>query len=125
MRWPGHRFIFGIFVSVLIVWAGAMAVSMRRAALPPEAAGPLLAVFEPGTPENSIFASIVNAGGKPVRPTWLSFVWVVAGEEPGLAGKLEAAGAIGTYGELAISPALEGCFAYADTRVADMFVMRP
>jgi hypothetical protein len=122
---PGHRLILGIFVSVLIVWAGAMAFAMRQAALPPEAAGPLLAVFEPGTPEDAIFAAVVNAGGRPVRATWLPFVWVVAGEEAGLAGRIEAAGALGTYSELAISPSLEGCFAYADTKIAELFVVRP
>jgi hypothetical protein len=122
---PGHRLILGVFAAVLMIWAGAMAITMRKAALPPTAPGPLLAVFEPGTSDDQIFAAIVGAGGKPMRATWLPFVWAVAGEEPGLAGRLQSAGAIGAYGELAISPSLAGCFAYADARIAEMFVIRP
>lgn len=125
MRWPGHRLVLGLFVAVLAIWTAAMAFTLRRAALPAGAAGPLLAVFEIGTSEDDIFAAIIAAGGKPLRPTWLPFVWTVAGDEPGLAGRLEAAGAAGTYRELPVTPSLAGCFAYADTKLAALFELRP
>ena len=98
---------------------------MRQAALPPEAPGPLLAVFEPGMSEDEIFARIVAANGKPLRGTWLGFVWVVAGEEAGLAGRLEAQGAIGAYSELPFNASLAGCFAFADAKMADALSWRP
>ncbi len=85
----------------------------------------MLAVFEPGIGEDELFGKLIAAGGRPVRRTWLPFVWVVSGSEPGFAGRLERQGALGAYGELPFAPAVAGCFAYADAKVADMFTLRP
>jgi hypothetical protein len=123
--WPGHKFAAVFGGLVLITWLIVMAVTMRQAALPPEAPGPLLAVFEPGMSENEMFARIIAADGKPLRGTWLGFVWVVAGEEKGLAGRLESQGAIGTYAELPFNPSLAGCFAFVDAKASEVFSLRP
>jgi hypothetical protein len=123
--WPGHRFAAAFGGIVLVVWLIVMAVMMRQAALPPEAPGPLLAVFEPGMSEDEMFARIIAANGKPLRGTWLGFVWIVQGEETGLAGRLEAQGAIGTYSELPFNASLAGCFAFADAKAAGAFSLRP
>ncbi|MGQ0485464.1 MAG: hypothetical protein ACT4SY_08960 [Hyphomicrobiales bacterium] len=125
MRWPSHRLALTLFITVLGVWIVVMAAIMRAAALPPEASGPMLAVFEPGTPEDQLFASLVDAGAKPVRATAFGFIWVVAGDEPGLAGRLIERGAIGAYAELPLSPSIAGCFALADAKVAEMFSAGP
>lgn len=97
-----------------------MAVVMRAAALTPEASGTMLAVFDPGTSEGDIFARLTRADARPVRPTAFGFIWIVAGG-PGLAGRLKQQGAIGAYRELPISPTIAGCFAFADSKAADMF----
>lgn len=123
--WPGHRFALAFGGIVLLVWLVVMAATMRRAALPPEAPGPLLAVFDPGMSEDEMFARIAAANGKPVRSTWLGFVWIVQGDEAGLAGRLEAQGAIGTYSELPFNASLAGCFAFADAKMAEAFSLRP
>jgi hypothetical protein len=123
--WPGHRFALSLGAAVIAVWLVGMALTVRSAALPPEASGPMLVVFEPGTPEDQMFANIVAAEAKPVRGTWLGFVWVVAGDEPGLAGRLSDKGAIGTYAELPFSPSVAGCFAYADAKAAELLAIRP
>jgi hypothetical protein len=120
MRWAGHRLALGVFAGVIVLWLIIMAVLMRQAALPAEASGPLLAVFEPGTPPAEVFAAITKAGGNPVRETAFGFIWVVAGDEPGLAGRLEQEGAIGAYAELPLSPSIAGCFALADAKVSEM-----
>lgn len=125
MNWPFHRIAIGLLTGIIAVWLAGMAIAMRHAALPPEATGPMLAVFEPGTPQDRIFASIIASGAKPVRETWLGFAWVVAGDEPGMAGKLAENGAIGTYAEMPFSPSITGCFAYADAKMAELFVIRP
>ena len=125
MRWPGHGFALSLAAGVLAVWLGAMVVVMRAAALPPEATGPMLAVFEPGTPEDEIFASLLRAEARPIRGTWLGFVWVVTSDEPGLVAKLKANGALGAYAEMPFSPTLAGCFAYADSKMAELFTVRP
>ena len=62
-NWPGHRFAAAFAGVVLILWLAVMAVMMRLAALPPEAPGPLLAVFEPGMSEDEMFARIIAANG--------------------------------------------------------------
>lgn len=98
-----------------------MAVIMRAGALPAEATGTMLAVFEPNTPSDRVFASIVNAGAKPIRQTSFGFIWVVTSDEPGLAGKLKQYGAIGSYRDLPLSPTIAGCFALADAKVAQTF----
>ena len=118
MAFPGHRMALAFFAGVLLVWLAAMAVVMRHAALPPDASGPMLAIFEPGTPEDLIFASLARAEARIVRHGGLGFIWVVAGDEPGLAGRLEREGALGAYRELPVSPVIAGCFAFADAKVA-------
>jgi hypothetical protein len=125
MRWPGHRFAALLFCAILIAWLAVMAIVMRRAALPPEVSGPMLAVFEPGTSADEIFAKLVKAEAKPIRPTAFGFIWVVAGEQPGLAGRLLALGAIGTYAELPLSPSIAGCFALADAKVSELLSAGP
>jgi hypothetical protein len=121
MRWPGHRLAFGLFFGVLLVWIVVMAAVMRDAALPRDATGVMLAVFEPGTPEDQIFTRLTLANAKPVRPTAFGFIWIVAGDEPRLAGRLRDNGAIGAYRDLPISPTLAGCFALADAKVTAAF----
>jgi hypothetical protein len=118
MRWSGHRLAITFFLSVIGLWIIVMAVLMRQGSLPPEASGPMLAVFEPGTPSEDIFAKLVNTGAKPVRETAFGFIWVVAGDEPGLAGRLAQQGAIGAYRELPLNPSIAGCFALADAKIA-------
>ncbi len=116
MKLPGHKLALALFAGVLLVWIIGMAVVMRHAALAPEASGAMLAVFEPGMDEDAVFASLTRAGARIVRPSGLGFVWVVTSEEPGLAGRLVAEGALGAYRDLPISPTIAGCFAYADAR---------
>jgi hypothetical protein len=118
MKWPGHRLALGLFSGVIAIWLAAMALIMRDAALPPEATGPMLAVFEPGTPEDQIFAALTRAEARIVKPSGFGFIWVVAGETPGLAGRLAAEGALGACRELPISPTIAGCFALADAKIA-------
>ena len=120
MKTPGHRLALTLFLTVLATWLAAMAIIMRHAALPPEASGTMLVVFEPGTSEPQAFASLTRAEARVVKQTDLSFVWIVAGEEPGLAGRLIAEGALGAYRELPISPTIAGCFALADAKAASL-----
>lgn len=120
MKRPGHRLALTLFLAVLLVWLAAMAIVIRHASLPPEASGPMLVVFEPGTSEELAFASLTRAEARVVKQTDLGFVWIVAGEEPGLAGRLVAEGAIGAYRELPISPTIAGCFALADAKAASL-----
>ena len=72
----------------------------------------MLAVFEPGTTPDDIFVKLTTAGARPIRETAFGFIWVVAGDEAGLAGRLASQGAIGAYRELPLNPTIAGCFAY-------------
>jgi hypothetical protein len=116
-----HLFAARLFGAVLLAWTVLMALLVRNAALPPEASGTMLAVFEPKTTETQALAAIIHAGGNVVRKSGLDFVWIVQSDEPRLAGRLKEAGALGAYRELPISPALAGCFAVADAKVASAF----
>lgn len=120
MRFSGHRLALMLFMGVLLVWLIGMAVVIRHAALPAEASGPMLAVFEPGMAEEDIFARLTRAEARIVKQSGLPFIWVVAGDEPGLAGRLKAEGALGAYRELPVSPVIAGCFALADAKVANL-----
>jgi hypothetical protein len=125
MRWPGHRLALVLGLAIVLAWLLTMSLVVRAAALEPRATGKMLAVFEPGTSQDIIFDSLLAAGGKPLRSTWLPFVWVVVGDEDGFAGRLREHGAIGAYGELPFAPSVAGCLAYADAKVAEIFSLRP
>jgi hypothetical protein len=120
MRLSGHRLALALFAGVVAVWLIGMAVVIRHAALPAEASGPMLAVFEPGLQEQEMFARLARAEARIVKQSGLPFIWVVAGDEPGLAGRLKAEGALGAYRELPVSPVIAGCFALADAKVAGL-----
>ncbi|MBI2719312.1 MAG: hypothetical protein HYX36_11235 [Rhizobiales bacterium] len=120
MGWPGHRLAMSLFAGVILAWLALMAVVMRQAALPPEASGTMLAVFEPATSADEIFVRLTRANARPVRPTAFGFIWIVAGDAPGLAGRLRREGAIGVYRDLPISPTIAGCFAFADAEVSGL-----
>jgi hypothetical protein len=120
MTWPGHRFAITLFLSVIAIWLIAMFALMRASALPDDASGQMLVVFEPSTPKETAFASIVNAGAKPIRETAFGFIWVVDGK----AGALVSNGALGAYRELPINPTIAGCVAIADAKVANAFGWR-
>ncbi len=121
MNAGSHKFALVFFGTVLLVWFVGMALFVRHSALPPDASGTMLAVFEPSTSQEEALAAIIKAGGNVVKKSGLDFVWVVQSEEAGLAGKLKANGALGAYRELPISPALAGCFAVADAKVEAAF----
>jgi len=121
MNGHGHRLAFSVFFGVIAIWLVAMAVLMRASALPPEASGVMLAVFEPGTPSDTIFAKLAAAEARPIRETAFGLIWVVTGDTAGLAGRLHDQGAIGAYRDLPISPTIAGCFAFADAKVANAF----
>jgi hypothetical protein len=59
MRWPGHRLALALGLAVLIAWLVTMSLVVRAAALEPRATGKMLAVFEPGTTQDVIFASLL------------------------------------------------------------------
>ena len=119
MRWPGHRLAVSLFLAVLVVWIAIMAVLMRQASLPHEASGPMLVVFQPGTPPDDLFAKLNIPEASPIRETAFGFIWAEAGSEPELAGRLAAQGAIGAYRELPLNPTIAGCFALADAKIAE------
>ncbi len=121
MNWPGHRLAIALFSAVLSIWLVAMTFLMHRAVLPAEATGTMIAVFEPSVTEDKAFATLVAAGANVVRKTSFDFIWVVTSDQPGLAGRLVANGALGAYRELPISPSIAGCFAIADAKVAEAF----
>ena len=117
MRWPGHRFALVAFFGVIAVWLIAMFAIMRDAALPADATGVMLVVFEPGIADDKAFAAITRANAKPIRKTAFGFIWVVEGN----AGKLQAEGALGSYRDLPINPEIAGCVAVVDAKVANAF----
>jgi hypothetical protein len=117
MHWPGHRFALTVFVGIMTIWLVAMIAIMRDAALPADASGIMLVVFEPGTTDDAAFAAITRANAKPIRKTAFGFIWVVDGN----AGKLKAEGVLGSYRDLPISPEIAGCVAVVDAKVAAAF----
>lgn len=81
----------------------------------------MLAVFEPGTPRDAIFAALTRAEARIVRPAGLGSSGSWQAMKPGLAGRLTGQGAIGAYRDLPISPTIAGCFALAEAKVANAF----
>ncbi len=125
MRWPsnssGHRFAIGLFASVLLVWLGAMVILMRHSALPDEASGKMLVVFEPGIASEQAFKAITDAGANPIRVSDFNFIWIAQSDAAGTAGRLKQNGALGAYRELPLSPVIAGCVAVADQKISRNF----
>ena len=117
MSWPSHKFALVFFGSVIVAWLAVMIGLVRNSALPAEASGTMMAVFEPSITEADAVYAIAAARGNVVKKSGLAFAWVVQSDEQGLAGRMRAKGAIGVYRELPISPALMGCIAVADAKV--------
>lgn len=68
------------------------------------------AVFQPGTPAAVMLAAVSRAEGRAIRGTLLPFALEVAGDRPGIAARLEAAGAMVVLAELpAHALAVGGC----------------
>jgi len=118
MNFSTHKFALGLFGSVLIVWLLVMVILVRHAALPAEASGTMLVVFEPRISETEAVHIIAEAQGKIVKQTGVSFAWLVQDDAPGLVGRLRANGALGAYRELPIPVELAGCLAVVDAKVA-------
>jgi hypothetical protein len=119
MRWPGHRFALTFFSIVIAAWLLGMTVLMHKSALPSDASGTMLVVFEPGISSEQAFSAITSAGASPIRATAFDFIWVVNGSVPGVVGKLEQRGALGAYRELPLNPSIAGCMALAEAKITN------
>ena len=110
-RGPTHGLAAALLAAVLLAWAGFAALAVRAAALPPEAAGTMVAVFSPTVSEAEVLTAVARADGLPVRPTWVRNAWVVHGPTPGFAGRLGAAGAWAALASMPFEPSgvLGGC----------------
>ena len=123
MKWPGHGTAGALFVSVILIWLAGFALFMHVGKVNSEQSGTMLAVFPPSMSESQVFANIIEAGGRPVRPTWMPGTWVTFGDSSGYAGRLEAQGAIGAYSSTPFLPQLAGCFAYMDAKAVQLFTL--
>ncbi len=123
MRWPGHGTAGALFATVMLVWLAGFALFMHLGRVSPAQSGTMLAVFPPSMSESQVFANIIEAGGRPVRPTWMPGTWVTFGDNSGYAGRLEAQGAIGAYTSTPFLPQLAGCFAYVDAKTVQLFTL--
>ena len=107
--YSGHGLALLLAGAVAAAWVVVMALSLRQASLPPETDGLVLVAFPLGTSDTDAFTAVVRAGGDPIRPTWLGFVWVARGDTGGFVGRLESEGALAAFGELSLVPVLGGC----------------
>jgi len=123
MRWPGHGTAGALFAAIMFVWLAGFALFMHLGRVSPEQSGTVLAVFPPSMTEDQVFGSIIQAGGRPIRATWMPGTWVAYGDKAGFAGRLEAQGAIGAYSSTPFLPQLAGCFAYVDPKAVQLFTL--
>ncbi len=123
MKWPGHGTAGALFAATLLASLAGFALFMHLGRVSPEQSGTMLAVFPPSMNEDRVFASIIEAGGRPVRPTWMPGTWVTYGDNAGFAGRLEEQGAIGAYTSTSFLPQLAGCFAYVDAKAVKLFTL--
>ncbi len=112
-----------MFAGIMLVWLAGFALFMHLGRIGPEQSGTVLAVFPASLAEDQVFAKIIQAGGRPIRPTWMPGTWVTHGDKAGYAGRLEAHGAIGAYTSTPFMPQLAGCFAYVDAKAVQLFTL--
>lgn len=107
----GHGIALGLAAGVLAVWLVVMSISLGDAELEPEATGTVLATFPVRANQSDVFAAIIQAGGRPVRRTWLGFAWIADSDDWGFAARLKQNGATGVYRDMPLGPSLGGCAA--------------
>ena len=121
-RQAGAGLAIALMAGVVGVWLAIMLVVLRLSALPPEASGRLFVLFPPGTSETAAFATIVAAGGAPLRTVLGGWGWIAHDEAAGFVGRLHEAGALGAFRGAPGGLALAGCFAFiADQPRLDPF----
>jgi len=81
-----------LLATTVVVCALALALLLHAAA-DPERTGRFTAFFPAATPPEARLAAVIAAGGVPVREGWLPGAVELESEEPGIAQRLEAAGA--------------------------------
>ena len=119
--WPA----LGLMAGVVLIWLAAVLFALRAAALPPGAAGTLFVVFPPGTPSAQAFASIVEAGGRPLRPAFGAWAWIAHADESGFVGRLEAEGALAAFPNAPLGAVLAGCLGIAVEPSEDQVLRQP
>jgi hypothetical protein len=107
-----HLTALALAGAVLVVWVAAMAVTLRAAALSDENGGNLLTLFPPTLSGDRQLAAIVEAGGLPLRRTWLPAAWVVHSPGPGFVARLKDRGALGVFAQFPFVAEMAGCVAY-------------
>jgi hypothetical protein len=111
-RRPGAGAALALMTGVVVLWLVVLALILRAAALGPEEAGKVLVVFAPGTAPADAFASIVAAGGEPIRPGLGDWAWIAHGDGQGFVGRLETHGALAAFRGAPAGLTLAGCFAW-------------
>ena len=106
-----HGIALAFFLVAFLVWAGVMTWTVREARLAPDASGTVMVAFPFNWADEHAFSAIVAAGGRPVRKTWLGFVWIADAPQPGFVGRLEQVGALGSFSDVPLAPGLGGCAA--------------
>jgi len=105
-----HWIAAGLVVATLVLWLGLMVPLIQLARLPDDRTGTVLVVFRPGTATADILSAIIAADASIVRTTWFSAGWVVNSDQPGLVGRLRAAGAWAAFEPIAGDiVAVSGC----------------
>lgn len=119
-----YALIAGMLGGFALLWAGLFAAVLVFANVPDARSGTLFALFAPGTAAEQALATIVAAGGNPVRNTGYGFVWIAQSGDPGFAGALRRGGALAVYDKLPFGPPPVGCLGLVttDARSADALV---
>ncbi|HEY0524871.1 MAG TPA: hypothetical protein VGD08_15875 [Stellaceae bacterium] len=107
-----HLTALALAGAVLVLWGAVMAMTLRAAAVSDENGGNLLTLFPPSLPGDRQIAAIVDAGGLPLRRTWLPNAWVVHSPGPGFVARLKDQGALGAFAEFPFVAEMAGCTAY-------------
>lgn len=93
----GHRVALGLFLGILLVWAALLGLTLRQAALPPEASGRVIAVYPFGWNGEASVAAALGTEARLVRQTWLANALELASDDPGFTARLRQTGAIAVY----------------------------
>lgn len=92
-----HGLALGLFLAILLAWAGLLGLTLRQAALPPEASGRVIAVYPFGWNGEASVAAALATEARLVRQTWLGNALELASDDPGFAARLRQTGAIAVY----------------------------
>jgi len=115
-----HGLAAALFGGILAASALLLGLALKRADLPPEASGRVMALYPWGWSREEAMAAAFQSEARLVRESWLGNGLILQSDEPGLSGRLRQSGAIAVWPAYGFETfSFAGCTGLPNPRLLD------